>query len=75
MPTGRKWQNALRFSALRRFRGYATVTLVLGLFDRYGFGEIAGLVYVGAFQDRYVIGEQLYRDGVQDGGDEGVDAG
>ncbi len=50
-------------------------TLVRGLFDRYGFGEVAGLVYVGAFQDRYVIGQQLYRDRVQDGGDERIDAG
>lgn len=45
------------------------------LFDSHRLRQIAGLVDVGAFEHRGVVGEELDRDGVEDRRDEGVDAG
>ena len=43
------------------------------LFDGHAFCEISGLVDVGTFKDGCVVRQQLYRDGVEDGGNEGID--
>jgi hypothetical protein len=45
-----------------------------GLLHRDAFCQIAGLVDVGAFEDGDVIGQQLDRDRVEQGGDERVAA-
>ena len=39
----------------------------LELLYRDGFGEVSGLVDIGAAQDGGVIGEQLHRNGIEDG--------
>src|ERR1051325_870172 len=35
------------------------------LLDRHAFGEVAGLVDIGAFEHRGVVGEELHRDRVE----------
>src|SRR3954468_20462133 len=42
------------------------------LFHRNAFRQVAGLVYVGAFKDGDVVGEELDRDRVKEGGDKRV---
>ncbi len=36
-----------------------------GLFDRHGFGEIAGLIDITAAFERHIIGEQLQRNHIE----------
>src|SRR5712671_4391796 len=44
----------------------------LPLFYRNAFRQVAGLVYVGAFEDGDVVGEELDRDRVEEGSDKRV---
>src|SRR3546814_946058 len=41
--------------------------------DRHRFRQIAWLVYIGAFYDSYMIGQQLHRHAVDQRGDQRVD--
>ena len=43
------------------------------LLNRHRLGEVAGLVHIGAFGDRRVIGQQLHRHRIEDGGYEVID--
>lgn len=42
-------------------------TVLRMLFDRDGFREVSGLVYVAASADGYVVGEELEGDYFEDG--------